>query len=362
MVIIGCKSDEDNYVQYKPEMNIYNWAAKPILNRKSLDSIFTTCLNGQTLGSLCQNVYYRANKGQFKKQLIEQIDSDNDFIVSLSIYASGKGGVKLPEHLVNHHSSIVRQYFATHLKHNHLKNSSDLLKQMKEVENNSYVLRNIESSLNQINGIVEPWRFTVSKFDSLNEDYTYQLYNSSPDISGGIWGQLEDTTTHLIYANTIVKPTIAFDNDLPNSPSQPNFLFSTDGEYFHVGEDNTWDWQGIPAHAMADSKVKYISYDSSWGVFIVLETVFKNNPFTYYYGHLKNELLVSIGDSVKKGQVIGYVGEPTSIENGGYRAHIHMGLETKLFKHAEIGGYEFSKKSWISPRLFFDAHTSKFSK
>lgn len=357
LILFGCSIEEPSYTQYVPQQNIFNWAWKPVLHTDSIKALFSRCVKGEEDEEKCLNVYFRANKGQFNSKLFEMAKDTNEFRAGLAIYSAGKTCLKLPSSLANHSSAVIRQYYMNYLRLGCVEDAKSILLGSKSKESNRYVLKTIDFSLLELDKSISSWKFDHHVFDSLNEPFSFQIYNDNPDINSGMWFMQRDSTNSLVYSDSIIKPTIAFDYNLPNTPGKPNFMYTTDNEYFHVGEDISWDWQGLPAHAIADSRVKYISYDSSWGIFVVFETVFRNKPFTYYYGHLKNELYIKVGDVVKAGQVIGFIGEATSIENGGYRAHIHLGIEESFYKNAEIGGYEFSQKSWIAPREFLEKYS-----
>ena len=80
-----------------------------------------------------------------------------------------------------------------------------------------------------------------------------------------------------------------------------------------------------------------------WGNLITIEHRSSDGKYvTSIYGHLAQQRLVSVGDVVKAGQIIGVVGKP-GIENGGYKAHLHFAiLEGRM---AEPGA-ELFKSPW----------------
>jgi murein DD-endopeptidase MepM/ murein hydrolase activator NlpD len=64
----------------------------------------------------------------------------------------------------------------------------------------------------------------------------------------------------------------------------------------------------------------------AWGNLMVIEHHLPDGSYvTAIYGHLATKRLVSVGDVVQAGQVIGAVGRP-GIENGGFKPHLHFGL------------------------------------
>lgn len=351
---ISCQQDTVQYQQYTPQQDFSNWANNPILNNDSIQALIPKCLKETQVSDLCHNVIYRDNQGLFAKQILEQIKDSSDFHVSLAIFTAGKGRILLPSSLAQHPSDIVRQYYASYLRLGISPESLQILHQMQSQETNAYIVQTIHMSIDILERKKKAWRFTNKTIDSLNHNYSILVYNNNPDTNNLYWGLKVDSLGKAPMSQQIIKPTLSFDINLPHTPHQPNFMYTTDNEYFHVGEDITWDWQGAPVHAISRSKVRLISYDSSWGVFVVFESIINKQAYTYYYGHLRNELLVEVGDIVEAGQVIGFIGEATSIENGGYRAHIHLGIEAAAFVDAEIGGYEFEKKFWVAPKEFLE--------
>jgi biotin carboxyl carrier protein len=63
-----------------------------------------------------------------------------------------------------------------------------------------------------------------------------------------------------------------------------------------------------------------------WGNLIVIEHKLPDgNYITSIYGHLANRRLVSVGDVVQAGQVIGTVAK-SKLENGGFDPHLHFAI------------------------------------
>lgn len=75
---------------------------------------------------------------------------------------------------------------------------------------------------------------------------------------------------------------------------------------------------GTPVRATADGTVKIASWQGGYGRLVVLE---HPRGFKTYYGH-NSQLLVNAGESVKRGQVIAYMG--TSGKSTGYHLHYEV--------------------------------------
>ncbi len=112
------------------------------------------------------------------------------------------------------------------------------------------------------------------------------------------------------------------------------------GPLIHVGRDTGWLLQGLPVHAISDGVVRLVQHELSWGTMIVIESKTKTGkPFCVIYGHLSRLLNVKPGQVVHAGDKIGQIGNSVSYENGGYWAHLHLGIEKSDFKTAMLGGY-----------------------
>jgi murein DD-endopeptidase MepM/ murein hydrolase activator NlpD len=144
-------------------------------------------------------------------------------------------------------------------------------------------------------------------------------------------------------------PTRCFNDSLPGTPQRKNFWFDS-GNSYHSGLDNSWDWPGLPVVAVMGGKVKLVWFDLSWGVMIAIESKLDGKWLTQIYGHLGNEIFVDVGEYVSSGQRIGYVGKGMTVTNGGYRAHLHYGIEKCKFEECNLSGYALEKMDWINPR------------
>ncbi len=92
----------------------------------------------------------------------------------------------------------------------------------------------------------------------------------------------------------------------------------TDKQDFHTGIDLGGVKKGTEAYAIMSGTVKKAGYDSVSGNYVILEF---ENGFTCSYCHL-NERAVKKGDTVSKGQVIGYVG--STGQSTGTHLHFHL--------------------------------------
>jgi murein DD-endopeptidase MepM/ murein hydrolase activator NlpD len=137
------------------------------------------------------------------------------------------------------------------------------------------------------------------------------------DLLGGLESRLRNVRTQverreaLAAATPSIWPTQSF--WLSGSFGTRNDPFS--GERgFHSGLDLSTD-KGQPVYATADGEVELASYSGDYGNLVVLEHGF---GLSTRYGHL-SAFAVKPGQTIRRGQVIGYVGA-TGRATG---AHLH---------------------------------------
>ena len=105
----------------------------------------------------------------------------------------------------------------------------------------------------------------------------------------------------------------------------------------HLGTD-FWVSEETAIHAPFDAKVKIVhhnNYDKDYGPMIILEHKFDGSIFYSLYGHLSLPSLdiLIVGQTVKQGELIGYVGN--SKENGNWAPHLHFQLILDLLGNDE---------------------------
>jgi len=68
-----------------------------------------------------------------------------------------------------------------------------------------------------------------------------------------------------------------------------------------------------PVYSISNGVVKYIGFDNNgYGNYII---IIHSNSYKSIYGHLSDDILVKLGDNIKKSQIISYVG-PKILSNG----------------------------------------------
>ncbi len=187
---------------------------------------------------------------------------------------------------------------------------------------------------------------------------------SDTDITEYKLKQIENENPESILANGYleVRPfytTNAFRMDGNNGPQYRTV---------HLGTD-FWVDAKTPLHAAYDGKVVILhhnDYLKDYGPLVVLEHEFNGNTFYTLYGHLTLSSLemTKIGQKVKQGELIGYIGDAS--ENGIWTPHLHFQVMLDLLGNTEnYPGVAFpsEKNVWKSicqnPGLLFTEETQE---
>jgi murein DD-endopeptidase MepM/ murein hydrolase activator NlpD len=111
---------------------------------------------------------------------------------------------------------------------------------------------------------------------------------------------------------------------------------------FHTGTDVEVDSARadapVPVYAMTDGEVAFSQFVKGYGGVVVIDHGEEEIPLYGIYGHLRlSDLSISLGDRVRGGARVGFLGDAFSVETDGERKHLHFGLYTK--SPYELVGY-----------------------
>lgn len=233
------------------------------------------------------------------------------------------------------------------------------LENWKTNEKNLYVAETIKASIKTIradgykdlfpylpqyyDSNIRKLRFFYNKYIQYKEGMEKSFMFDKPDIS-------------IRKSTSLAYPHQQYLFPIKNSPKKKNFG-NKHGKKYHTGEDSGWFLEGLPIHSIGNGIVRKVSHESTWGVFLAIETWLPNgSKVMVYYGHLSENLSVNICDTVYTGQKIGQIGNSVSYENGGYWPHLHLGIEKVAFLNASYLGYDTTLESWSDPtRLLRDS-------
>ena len=103
--------------------------------------------------------------------------------------------------------------------------------------------------------------------------------------------------------------------------------------------------------AFCDGKLLMKKSATGYGGVIVQSCILNNQAVTVVYGHLKLASITSIIDqTLKKGDIIGVLGKAYSVETGGERKHLHLGIH--IGSAINILGYAQKQSDlfgWLDP-------------
>ena len=279
-----------------------------------------------------------------------------------SIYVIGETGRakdfnKLYAFWKSEKNDLIREYIASALGKVSDSSHVPLLKRMAKAEKNAYVRKTLEAAISRAHGVRRTRIAYLPLFDTIQyrRIKTYPSEKSYYEYSLVARKKVDTTLSRFIpMAKNRIFPHMQYKKcrSIYDKVKQPLHSFGLPG-VGHVGEDSGWLFSGMPVHSIMDGNVALIQHEESWGCLICVESMLPNNQIVCaYYGHLSCNLDVVVGKLLKKGDKIGEIGPSFSLENGGYRSHLHLGVEKAPFKNAVIAGYNENIAHWHDPIKF----------
>lgn len=134
-----------------------------------------------------------------------------------------------------------------------------------------------------------------------------------------------------------------------------------EGSTHHLGED----WNGMgggnsdygdPVYSIADGTVTYADdIGGGWGKVVrIVHPVNTHDSIEAVYAHLA-EMKVVKGDRVRRGEVIGTIGDA----DGSYQAHLHFEIRNKVGMPLGAGYGDPEDYGYCDPSDFIDKHREK---
>ncbi len=269
---------------------------------------------------------------------LSQIQSGSDF-----------GFIK---NLTSVRNTIHREMVANAFSFFGRKDDLSYLRQWLGKENNPYVSETVKAAIKVIQEGGYPNLFpylpVFYKSDIKKLKFFYNKSVESKKNYHKFYGADPKDETQ-VKVRKMVYPHQQYLHPLKNAPKKGSFG-NKHGPIYHTGEDSGWFLEGLPIHSVAAGVVKTINHETSWGVFVSIESKLPNDSMVMvYYGHLSRNLNIMPGDTVYTGQKIGQIGNSVSYENGGYWPHLHLGMEKADYRHASFTGYDTSLTRWMDP-------------
>ena len=140
-----------------------------------------------------------------------------------------------------------------------------------------------------------------------------------------------------------------FTSARPFSTNFADYGRTTRGSEYHAAED-ILDPAGTPVYTMADGRVSFSGPMGGYGWLVIIDHLQAN--LYSLYGHLSPSRWQIETGEVKKGELIGYLGDPD--ENGGsakypLRTHLHFGVRTgQRADYPGMGQWRW-QAGWIKP-------------
>ena len=156
---------------------------------------------------------------------------------------------------------------------------------------------------------------------------------SDPEVSEFRLKQYRKHNPESIFLNGYLEARPFYSTDAFKSEGNNGPQYRT----VHLGTD-FWIPAITPVHAPFDGIVKILNnnaYDKDYGPMIILEHSFGNILFYTLYGHLSLSSLdiLKVGQSIKQGELIAYIGN--SYENGNWAPHLHFQIILDLLGNDE---------------------------
>ncbi len=250
-------------------------------------------------------------------------------------------------------NDLIREYASNALGFRGNSADTILINNVLKAETNCYVIETLKAAKRRLSG-------QIPKANAIP-------YDSSFGINSYLLGSGEKR----YYFSKIFEPdyTLAPFQNRFVYPHQQYKLMHDDHLYrklnfgrenrdgsFHVGEDSGWELSGLPIHSITSGVVVLVMYEPSWGHLVSIETKNESGEiFHHYYGHLSENIDVSAGDHIYCGQKIGEIGPTWSVMNGGYRAHLHLGIAKGKQSETGCKGYYNHTDWWYNPVSFLYA-------
>ena len=257
-------------------------------------------------------------------------------------------------------NAIIRESVAN--AYGFLANSDSIqgLKEWFKKEDNGYVCKTIEASIKAINeGGFENRIPYLPKYYNEKPLKLEYIYNRKVSDDPSMQVYETDTTETSIQCDRYIYPHQQYLWSLKNAPKRGYFGSKT-GRIYHVGMDSGWLLEGLPIHSICDGIVKQISHNLSWGNLVVIESIIPSgDTICAIYGHLSPFNNINVGDTVYIGDRIGQIGNSVTHDNGGYWAHVHVGIEKRSFLNADISGYDIDTAFYENPITFIRKKTDK---
>jgi murein DD-endopeptidase MepM/ murein hydrolase activator NlpD len=230
--------------------------------------------------------------------------------------------------------AMVREAAANALGHLGGEDATNAIQKAQAKEKDPYVLASLDAALRLAGSDERPYdefpRGTEWKENLVGPDGARRVAWEWTVKGKKLFNSYDAKTLAYPEATKFFYPINRYKEDL--FAGYPRKSFGVGGT--HAGEDCAWFRDGCSVYAISDGIVRMVQgAGGDWGFLVAIEHRLPDGRYMVStYGHLAFDLLVRAGDVVKAGQRIATLGLSTSVENGGYGAHIHFGLGDGPFR------------------------------
>lgn len=274
---------------------------------------------------------------------LSQIKNKNDFSLLLNFK--------------RHPNDLFREYIIAAL--GKLADSSNRveLRNILDSESNPFVAMTIKASIQNVDDLHQSKLSQMVTIDTFGFDKELSTYDSLYKRDEFFIEKLDTIRSVIPVADRCVFPHQQYEMDekLCRTINYAYISYGIENRDWgmHVGEDSGWLFPGMPVHSIMNGIVVRIQRESSWGCLVTIQSQLPSKQLvTVYYGHLSHDIDVSIGQTVVAGEMIGVIAISNSTDNGGYLAHLHLGIEKGYYRDAVVKGWYTSDDNWYSPLPF----------
>ncbi len=229
--------------------------------------------------------------------------------------------------------------------------SLPVLHEMLANETNGYIQETLKASIGAIRkgGYVNNIPYLPQYYKGKPKKIRFFYNRDVGWLENYVYSKTDTVISRYSHSPNLVFPTQQFYIRVKHAPKAGTFA-NNHGFISHVGYDGAWFYEGVPVHSISNGIVKKVSHDVSWAVLVAVASFLPgSDTITIFYGHLSRYLSVEPGNHVYIGQKIGQIGNSVSYENGGYWAHLHLGVIRKPFTSALLVGYDTDISIYYDP-------------
>lgn len=270
----------------------------------------------------------------------ERIEQRKDFMNKRLVALQVKGQTGYLDVLLGA-SSLTDFFHRAYAIDTILKADKEMVKTFKKDVN---ALKELEQLLHEGKTMYEEHVKTLQKLTtSIEQKITekehalLQLQEKEHLIKSDYYNSLHQVDTPILEETTFTRPSPGYVSSEFGYRIHP--IFKIDN--FHKGIDLATSGAGVEVVAVTDGVIEYTGYLGGYGYVVFIGHELEGHHFTTVYAHQQG-LEVSIGQEVKQGDFIGYMG------NSGNSTGQHLHFEI------HVGQWTEGQVNAVNPRVYID--------